>query len=232
MLIGKMKEFPKSAGVVTLDFLDGKNKIFKTHARGQPVIQGSDIYLPLERRSHFVALQGGKQFLFHYRNPDGYTEFTTYFGGTDESSAFLTELPEDVNFFAIYEMDGEEAFYESLKPGLVRNYEKRFRTTALRQGDLFAVPIGNWADVKKAWHLVIPVDLTLKPVSSTILDTRHTLHGSATDDFSIIYHAISNYSILSSIDCMFGQGTLEAPDHEPLRLEGIHFITLSLASDS
>lgn len=189
--------FPKKAGVAELHF-DSKT--------ATPQRDGTHLTLPLVRDAEFFALKGGEQFVADFGSQFGYQGTRFWFGGTDEGP-FLVGLQEKPVKRLLE--DGEDGFFDALKPNLVKRLERELKVTTRRQGDIFAVPL-PWS-----WHEVNALSLCLtgKIVAASpfrvkqipVLDTRHRLTGKALQTLPI------------------ATGVLSAPDHKPLRLSGLHW---------
>ncbi|MFA6898512.1 MAG: hypothetical protein WC250_03860, partial [Candidatus Paceibacterota bacterium] len=176
-----------------------------THADFVAFRDGKTIRLVGRAQDEFYPLLDGRQFI--YRAPND----VVFFGGTDEEP-FLVQLsrrPMDV-----FIEDGEEAFFESLFPDQARLAEKLFGTKTVRQGDIFATPVGiPWEELERYEKLFsgreIPVasGKSLSPV----LSTRHRLKG-----------RIHLTKVFGISDGQVGEGLLSAPDHESKELKGVH----------
>jgi hypothetical protein len=169
--------------------------------------EGNKIALLNDRRARFYSIKDGQQFLFTLPDPrHGDENRRLFFGGTDEMP-FLVELE-----LAALEglIGGEEAFFEGLKPSKLRNAERNLNNKTKRQGDFFAVG----PKVNAQWKNFFVRNLKGNKFSLSLvedqplLDTRHTFSG----------------LLASTEGYMVGEGTITAPDHEPLVLKGPHVI--------
>ncbi len=217
-----MEALPRTAGdVAKLHFFKVNDQIQLPHCRGR------EIFLPRSVNNEYHPLRGGEQFLFLCRSR-GQHRFDCYFGGTDEKSAFLASF---MGAYAhkVLEDKGERAFYDWLKPRLVRKYERLFRTKAKRQGDIYAVAIPDWEDYRQAWFQVLGFDLKLKPVDSfRLFYSRHRIIGS----YTIGSTRKAIHRALGIPDAGFGKGVLVHPQHSARELDGVHLVMQSrVASD-
>lgn len=173
---------------------------------------GNSIYLPgphepRHSRHKFYSLNSDKQFVYLQRD-FRYENYTVYFGGTDETTVFLTRLVRQAG--KILRDKGEQAFYDFLKPDRIKYFEQRFNITALRQGDWMAVGTGRtWLDWQDAIELFLVTDLGPGRVESLNLNqTRHSLTG----QFISVGGSRDRWYLV--------EGVIEAPDHQPLVLSG------------
>ena len=201
MKLFELHTLPKTAGLAELE--PGKN--------WQPVRDGKKINIPFFPEVEFFVLKDGDQFLLRFSCDNRYQYF---FGGTDEQP-FLVQL-RDEPFFA-FVRGGEQGFFEALKPPMIRELEKIYQTTAKRQGDIFAMPIPyTWQELQDAIFVSCGRKLEIeggpKNMGSDVFHTRHNLKGK-----------VIKYGLEHEIR-MFGEGVLEAPDHAPVKLEGVHLL--------
>lgn len=180
------------------------------------------IYLPEKREMDFFWLQGGQQFLCHYyeklnnigTDRESVENPICYFGGMDES-LFLVRLNSD--FFRVLCRGGEKAFFDTLKPDGVKTIELATRTSAKRQGDIFAVELPfTLKQLKIAEKLGgrgLPVP-SLKDGKFNIFNTRHIMEAGLSSE--------NPYSRVVVLD-----GLLKAPDHKNLELPGLYFVEQS-----
>lgn len=207
-------EKPRKAGLATLVYGVGREAMRQ---------EGEYIYLTDSPGDKFYLLKGGKQFLF---SSEGIVH--PLFGGTDGGSIFLT--PIYLAPFDVFLKQGEGAFYEALKPTIVREMEKHFGSRIKRQGDVFAVALedSSWQSLT-IFHPLLQycsgVDahsfVDIKDVREMpVLTTRHTLTGMIAADVDVKFvYPTGRYPIV--------EGVLEAPDHKPLVLNGLHLLARS-----
>src|SRR3989338_2608130 len=119
----KFGGLPKKAGVAVLDWKDG-----------EPTRDGKTINLPAYEEVQFFPLLDGVQLLLQI--PRG-ERVRAFFGGTDEQP-FLVELEPSV---IVSLRNGEDGFFNAIKPNGAKVLEEAFDTKAVRQGDWFAVPL-------------------------------------------------------------------------------------------
>ena len=197
-LMDMLRDLPRRAGMANLYFTNAD--FF-----GSPIREGAKIVLPLHPRAEFHSLQNGRQFLFLSATKPS----ECWFGGTDEKP-FLAQLREPA--LTAFCDSGENGFFASLKPGIVHDLEKGLGVVALRQGDIFAVPLP--LDEK---HMGIVSHLHCWKWEDAddfrVFGTRHKLTGEYSDDVAVR----GGFRLLAT-------GVLEAPDHKPLRLEKVHLL--------
>ncbi len=214
MKLKEMKRFPKKADKAKLYFSKDKDLTV-------PYRENDQIFLPSsDQNAEFFRLQKARQFLF--RLPAGNTQssWRNFFGGTDHRP-FLVEL--DYKAFEIFKRKGSKAFYETLKPEIITRLEERFKVSSKRQGDIWAVPIPyGWDDIK-FFLLLFGGKKEAKILSlklEHIFDTRHRFTGSCIDGIwcqDLFPDEIEPNPILV-------EGKLEAADHLPLKLDGMHVL--------
>lgn len=208
MRIAEMDTLPKTAGVAKLRFLPPNEMPQRSLA-----LRDKDIIYLDREDSRFYPLKNGEQFLF--TTTDGRDNRFLYFGGTDENP-FLVEL--HMSAFE-YVLDGEGAFFEQLKPEFIRETEAKFKVKTKRQGDIFAIrPYPKLNDLLQnnaKGHNKAEVSVVEK---ASLFGTRHQFTGL----FGLVKDA------RGSVLAEFGEGLLEAPDHEPLKLEGPHLFRQAL----
>ena len=204
MQLGTMETRPKEAGIARIQFgCENKRKAL-------PFRQGNRIVLPDNPQAEFFPLKDGRQFLFTCpTDPTMETPEVTrvHFGGTDETSAFLTRLiPQEP--LAAFAHDGEKGFFDSLKPDLIKRLEETFGVAAQRQGDLFVVKLPySWEQVSISGLLANEGRAEPKSVKAyPIGRTRHKLTG----------------RYIEGLTAYFVEGTITAPHHAPLTLKGVH----------
>lgn len=152
-----------------------------------------------------------------------------FFGGTDENP-FLVELDRSVmSVVQRIPECGEDTFYQSLKPQRVKQLEGRLGVPAKRQGDIFAVPVGwTWEQLRTLAHLI---DLTViggdgtKEETMQVFDTRHVLKGRWLEMVTYrVKYQVEYQRVEGTTTTLFTEGTLEAPDHSPLVLDGVYVL--------
>lgn len=185
---------------------------FETSA--EPVRRDNVLALPFAFSDvQMHTLLGGEQFLLT-------TAGRTFFGGTDEQP-FLVELrPFHRERF---ERDGEEAFYQGLMPARMRRYEASIGTQAVRQGDIYALPLGtSWEALEHYFIRSTSYRMSLDVREGThVVDrTRHTLEGRWTTR-RVRLPRDRGYTSLQGFTA---EGVLHAPDHDDVALDGPHLL--------
>jgi len=184
--------------------------------RVTPKREGKVITLPLAnpRCEEFYPLVGGRQFLYHSSSGQ------LWFGGTEEKP-FLVELnpTASLDYLGSYLADGEEGFFDLLRPRFLKRIESDLGITAKRQGDIFALRLtGGWADSElkffmRAFEMSVG---SPKPQAGNhfVFETRHKLQG----EYILI-------KLGQGTDIALGAGVLMNPDHTTMRLEdGIYLM--------
>lgn len=241
MKLSEMKELPKTAGIVKIEFT----------RRNKPFREGKTIFLPNKPWVEFYPLKKGKQFLF--RMPFGETskgkwpEFIgVWFGGTDEKpnqNPFLLELFKSINdyspLFEIFKKKGEKAFYKTLKPEIITKAEEIFEEAPKRQGTIWAVRFPyKWEEIIFYSLLYLGERLKLKSKKEgKILGTLHRFTGSYLNLESIYNEkridcifinmsrgCISNVSNINPVHHILAEGIIDSPDHSPMVLKGVHIL--------
>lgn len=200
MRLYEMKRLPELAGSASLEF---------SQKYGMPLRKDSTIYLPKDDNVEFFPLLSGKQFILWV---SGHNESGCFFGGTDEQP-FLVRLKQE--YLAYFARNGEKGFLESLKPRLIYRAEHIFKMSAIRQGDIFAVPLPySWKELDKMQELCFDIGINPKSVKNvSLFGTRHTITG-----------AICTGTLMGMNELSLGEGILSAPDHAPRELKGPHLL--------
>lgn len=204
MKLFEMGTLPKKADLATIRFgYKGE--------RNPPLRKGPNIILPDSPELEFFWIQEERQFLIRFLNING--GFRVCFGGTDEKP-FLVDMGSSI--FEIFKERGAEGFYDAIKPQDIKDFEKELGVTCKRQGDIFAVPIPySWQEMRRFLFLFNREKLKEKEVtSSPVFGTRHKLTGTEIS----LGRWFSNPAVLAN-------GVIEAPDHAPLKLKEVHFLS-------
>ena len=207
-----METLPEKAGEAILNFKPDRKRSFRRRER---------IYLPADPAAQFFPLQEGRQFLFIGRQ-----NRNIYFGGTDEQP-FLTQMVDSLThsqllnhisggIYPEYEMD-EQEFYNALKPEVISYLEQRHDVQTKRQGDIFAVKIPHTMQEIVRANAVLGSDEKPTQGEWSVFDTRHTLNGSR-------FHTTLFDDDNGLWDGVVAQGTMTAPNHKPINLNGLHVL--------
>jgi len=203
MKLFEMKELPQKAGMTLLEF----------QACGLPCRRGNTITLPNNPEHEFFPLKQGEQFLFRLNRTDynGKTKYDYLFGGTEHASFLVSLTPEP---FEAFQRGGEAAFFNSLKPEVIKKCEELFGGNCLRQGDIFAVPLPyTWDELNKMSRLSSgKICQDSQTTNEKLFGTRHVFVG-----------ICARFSVLGKSH-FIGTGTLTAPDHPPLVLNNGIFL--------
>lgn len=143
------------------------------------------------------------------------------FIGIDDNAPFVTEITDEA--YSKFTQGGSRAFYAFLKPALIRKFERKTKTKAKRQGDLWAVLLPfSETDFSTCCDIL---DMTCsdsplwrKHKAMGVFETRHKFTGRIFD----IPFDENEYE-----PAMICEGTLIAPNHPPLVLKGIHLVMQS-----
>ncbi|MBI4182077.1 MAG: hypothetical protein HY520_03870 [Candidatus Aenigmarchaeota archaeon] len=174
------------------------------------------IFLPNRPFWEFFPLKEGWK---HFLVVGGLTvasPFQAYFCGDDEHP-FVTPL-EAEPFHAFLRSGGNpNAFYNSLKPGLISRLERKHGVKARRQGDFWAVRIPSLRELST----IIPgfsKSAIKTAAAEPVLDTPHTVTGKVLPLFLFFADPVA---------CL-AEGRLEIPGRKPLVLRGPHLLMRSL----
>lgn len=205
MKLFEMRSRPKTAGKAELIFSNTNT----------PCREGNVITLRDYPELEFYPLGEGEQFLVRTKAvipSRGLVERAIYFGGTDENP-FLVVLKEEI--FDRFMSGGEKAFYDALKPDLMKKLEKEFGVPAFRQGDIFAIQFPmSWDEVQLSARMFGQTKAVASEVKTwSILGTRHRLTGKMLEATIM---GVQNTPIV--------EGVIECPDHMPMTLEGLHVL--------
>ncbi|OHA08868.1 MAG: hypothetical protein A3B37_00775 [Candidatus Sungbacteria bacterium RIFCSPLOWO2_01_FULL_59_16] len=207
------KHLPQQAGKATIQW----------STRTTPKREGTIITLPIEEDGEFIPLKGGEQFLYLWRSHYGNQDHVL-FGGTDENP-FLAELDPGAKKAALAIPDhGEGVFYNYLKPESVKRLERLLGVTAPRQGDIFAVPVGwNWRMMRAlAEHIGLATEGNeTKTGEMRVFGTRHVLSGQWLTTITF-WKERWGTKVEREQRALLATGVIEAPDHSPLVLNGVH----------
>lgn len=223
MKLKDMKRLPEKAGKARLHFIKfgpGKTPHEPPHEFQEfPKRDDKEILLAEDPNIEFFRLSHGQQFLLQIPAYLPTSASRTWFGGTDENP-FLVPLVNHA--FNIFEQEGEEAFYEALKPEVITAVERRFNVVSQRQGDIWAAPVPySWEKMKFIRFLCFGEAPEPREVlAEHLFGTRHVLTGLITRPRFAPIDLDTHY-----VWPNFGEGTIEAPDHTPLKLEGVHVLT-------
>lgn len=102
--------------------------------------------------AEFYPLKDRTQFIFHNYGKAG---SKIIFGGLDESNLFLIELEHKA--FKIFTEHGEESFYDSLAPNIIKKWSKKTGAPYGRQGIWFFTPLrlSGWYDfLRLMFHII------------------------------------------------------------------------------
>jgi len=209
MKLFEIKQRPREAGLAKISFV--KDYYQDTI----PMRKAVNIALPDDPEAEFFQLLSGEQFLFRFQIRTRREEEVQYwFGGTDERPFLVRLKPAPFDHFV---RGGEDLFYQHLKPELIIRLEERYKITAKRQGDFFAFPLPHsWEDIARAQWLCFgkEVEPAQHSKGKSLFGTRHKMIGLMNERYPIFG---GSYTL--------GEGTLNAPDHEPLIIdEKIHVI--------
>lgn len=198
-----LKEMPSHIGEASIAIRPRRSTSSWEQTKPLAARVGKELHLSESDDARFFPLMKGQQFLYTAADND---RRRLFFGGMDESP-FLVELQ-----YSLIEVliEGENAFYQALKPTFITSAETIFSNVARRQGDFFAVRPKKRMDMVK----VLMTHLKNQEVTFSVVEdqplkeTRHRFKG--------LLGRIGHHFI--------GEGTISAPDHEQLVLDGPHVI--------
>ena len=140
VLSAPLKEAPSAVGGVRIEFRTGRP------LDELPSVEEGVIIVPLPYEGMVAyPLDDGQQMLVYNQTYD-----RTFYIGIDDDAPFAVELDSDRwdNFLS----GGEDEFYASLKPDIIARFEEYWGVKAVRQGNVWAVPVpGTW-DAIEAYH--------------------------------------------------------------------------------
>ena len=189
-------KLPKEMGKALMVYSDDEK---------EPSRKGNVITIPNGPFWDFFPL-GKEQFIFVSNH------FGCWFGGTDENP-FLVRLDQSATSRFVESRGKVEAFYASIKPPFATSLERRFGTKSIRQGDIWATPVGEtWKSIIDSHRVAIGVQFTagMAPKENRIFGTRHTLKGNIVEDARLF--GIGQTIVLVS-------GVISAPDHSDMVVE-------------
>jgi hypothetical protein len=172
-----------------------------------------DILLPSQYgQVTFHSVRAETQFLVEFNKH-------FYFGGTDsDRNVFLTEVTNAA--YEAFAGEGEQGFYESLKPAELQGLEERHpQGVTKRQGDIFVFWCPAYGKSIEALIRALMSEtkytneFTVRSHIGTtlaVLDTRHWIDGR-----SLIVDVKEDNLVRKG---QYAVGTINAPNHEPLML--------------
>ncbi|NTW22468.1 hypothetical protein HGA34_02900 [Candidatus Falkowbacteria bacterium] len=213
---------------------------FALYDRAPSIWQDTKLQMPFATNAVHQLL-GGTQVLIqvgpiypgrapHFDNtgPERY-----YLAGIDDGP-FVT--PISSKKFVAFQKDGEAAFYDSLKPAEIKLIESATANPARRQGDIWAIKIGeSWDNPGSEIPYAIQAVKSAKMFESTgqwLFESRHSLHGNLNRRVIIVYSSEPKKSKTSrpkfkvkSMAATLGSGLIKAPDHPPLDIsDGVYVL--------
>lgn len=208
MRLLEMKKLPQRAGLAKLNFQEVE--------RWDQVGRENDVItLARDPLAELFLIKKGEQFIFCHGE-------SVYFGGTDEQP-FFVQVKRDLLCALL--RDGEQGFYDALKPEQVKRTEQTFKVQAKRQGDIFAVPVPySWEQISRGFVMLTGEDGEIYETEGKykspfrVFGTRHVLKGKCTS-----LNQMNNGSYYGD-NPLYAEGVIEAPDHSPLKLKGVHLL--------
>jgi hypothetical protein len=209
MKLREMKRFPRKIGCLV-------KLIFDKDMFHRPFLEMNDIHIPLRPSVEFFWLHGRTQFLLYIPRSalgrQSHQESGVWFGGIDEN-VFLTKM--DSRILRIFRKGGVEAFYKALEPEIIKKLKSLFVVQSKRQGDIHA------ASVRVTWNQLSfhrnlgqpPLPNPIRTNRMPIFRTSHKLTGSYWERL-----CDSNSRPVPYLPIIFASGTVESPDHRPMKL--------------
>lgn len=215
----------------------GSLEIDTANTSFMPFLRGNLLTLPsVVHEVH--PLMGGTQYLIRTsvanmnRQPVGH-----YFFGLDDSP-FLTAISR--RRFEIFKQEGEQAFYEALKPKSIKLMADGSPNPVKRQGDIWAVKVADaWKDIGPlVGTLVIAPNCKAKRrlnYQQRLFDSRHELTGDIMQDVFVVIDVKPKKRIskngrgasvnIKALPLTLASGVIKAPDHPHLFIEdGVYAI--------
>lgn len=221
MKLKEMSSRPSKAGLAEI--------VYSSYRRETPHREGAMIMLPDNPDGlDFFPLKNGHQFLAAISPPPlmpGNDPGTNYwFGGTDEGP-FLVQLRHEP--YDVLTTKGEDAFFEALKPPVIRELEREFGVASRRQGDIWAVPLPfGWDELNRMFIVcgernagIDPWIVRPHPIENhPLFGTRHRLTGQGN---GVTRWTMTAHNPPHSV---YAEGIISAPDHSPMDLTGLHVL--------
>lgn len=202
-------------GVVTVHFIEPDS------LGSSPTLNAiaDTVTIPVCKNDSLARLPHDR-FLFYSIRPNLQPRFSLWFGGTDEGHPFLTQLSTDL--WDAYRHGGASAFFRRIIPDVIRRVARDRKQPILRQGDIYATRIfDSWQEFGEFARVFdnlygTGVERQGKVRNEEIFATRHCLTGFIAGN--------DPWSPLGADDFIFAEGVLAAPDHRPIRLQGVHVV--------
>jgi hypothetical protein len=238
----KTPTLPTDAGGVQLHFVNNQRNPRRAEHDGTP-----SLYLPIIEGMEFHPLKNGEQFLVCYpgKKSRWSPEDRTFFGGMDESP-FITSLKDTP--LTAFQNNGEDAFYESLIPDVVKLMKKVLPDTEVRrQGDVWSVALPfSWENLpgisqgpklvnvsgrrrtrlkQRKQNLPALSDYqarmeSLRSEPRFIPKVLDTRNHSIKGRYVVADHFTIMGKSMANFKAALGEGILRAPDHAELELLG------------
>jgi len=208
-------DLPERAGSAHLKF-----QILNGLKRGYEGLREEDVIrIQALSDSIFIGgLSGGTQCLvvpkLQHAVRWGPAKWAAFFG--QDENPFHTRIDREVA--GILMIEGEDAFYDALKPPKIKALERRWRIPARRQGDIWAIktPFGDWKTIVDMSLAQRGQCVTVQPGPNgvSVFGTRHDVVGT-----------LARYDG----ETEFGAGTLvQRPDHADMDIsDGIYLLMRS-----
>jgi len=216
-LLGWSDDLPTTAGSAKLEWRD--STIRPSRANDRIYLQRDEmVFIPLKEGIQFLYLQGADDVPGR--------QGRVWFGGTDEAP-FLVELNGDIGG-EVAKCPDESVFYEALVPEHMRLVARALDRAFVRQGDIFALPLGNReADIAGILNRYSPEItynvrryLGLMHGKDEVPALLEKMRKAPFDTYPIFgtRHLGRGQYVESGPVAVF-QGRIDAPDHKPILLE-------------
>jgi hypothetical protein len=192
-------------------------------------LANNEIELP--RGCKLYPLKGGQNYIV---STEHYANKATYFFGLDEGLFFTRLSQRSIQPFL---QSGEEAFYESLKPWIIREFSQRTTDPPKRQGDIWAIRIAdNWDTISQEVLGYPTSPCKEKSGRFNLFNTRHVLDGfmaaawiTTSQKPARRFKKGKAVMKMKGAYVVFGIGTVAAPNHAPMILgDGIYALAQSV----
>lgn len=211
--------------------------VFGLYHRTPEIYHDGMLSLPFAT-NEVISLQAGKQIIIkvgpiypaQHQRFDETGPIRFFLAGIDDNP-FVTSI--NRRTYWAYQRQGEAAFYESLKPAVIKRLESTGSSITRRQGDIWAVRVGDYWQNPGSRTVC-----TIRPGNSKtriahgewLFGSRHSLHGEMQQPVFVAHASQPEQTVLPGyksrgLTAFLGTGVIKAPDHPSLDIsDGIYAI--------